>query len=56
MAFKDGGSSNDLSKSKKVSNKKYIDILKKDINKLSYEESISELEKILSNVQDEIFH
>ena len=38
---------------KKFSNKKNIEILKKDINKLSYEESISELEIILKNVQDE---
>ena len=36
-----------------MSNKKNIEILKKDINKLSYEESISELETILTNVQDE---
>ena len=34
-------------------NKKNIEILKKDINKLSYEESIFELETILTNVQDE---
>ena len=38
---------------KKVTSKKNIEILKKDINKLSYEESISELETILINVQDE---
>ena len=37
----------------KANNKKNIEILKKDINKLSYEESISELETILNNVQDE---
>ena len=39
--------------SNKVTNKKNIEILKKDINKLSYEESIFELDKILTNVQDE---
>ena len=39
--------------SNKVTNKKNIEILKKDINKLSYEDSISELERILINVQDE---
>ncbi len=39
--------------SNKATNKKNIEILKKDINKLSYEESISELEVILTNVQDE---
>ena len=32
---------------------KNIEILKKDIKNLSYEESISELENILNNVQDE---
>ena len=39
--------------SNKFTNKKNIEILKKNINKLSYEESISELEHILKNVQDE---
>ena len=33
--------------------KKNIEILKKDINKLTYEESISQLETILKSVQDE---
>ena len=37
----------------KVANKINIEILKKDIKKLSYEESIYELETILTNVQDE---
>ena len=32
---------------------KNIDILKKNIKKLNYEESLSELENILTNVQDE---
>ncbi len=32
---------------------KNIEILKKSIKKLSYEESLSELETILTNVQDE---
>ena len=32
---------------------KNIDILKKNIKKLNYEESFSELETILTNVQDE---
>ena len=53
MTFKDEATRNDLSNSKKVNNKKNIEILKKDINNLSYEESISELETILKNVQDE---
>ena len=35
------------------SSNKNIEIVKKDIKKLSYEESIIELENILSNVQDE---
>ena len=39
--------------SNKVTNKKKIEIFKKAINKLSYEESISELEIILTNIQDE---
>ena len=37
----------------KFTNKKNIEILKKGINKLSYEESISELETILRNIKDE---
>jgi len=53
MSFKDKGIPNRLSMSIKVTNKKNIEILKQDINKLSYEESISELESILKNVQDE---
>ena len=44
MSFADEDSRNQLSMSNKVTNKKNIEILKKDINKLSYEESISELE------------
>tara|TARA_B100000427_G_scaffold86960_1_gene71480 strand:- start:445 stop:735 length:291 start_codon:yes stop_codon:yes gene_type:complete len=44
---------NYYSTSKKRNNKKNIDTFKKDIKKLSYEESISELETILTNVQDE---
>ncbi len=39
--------------SNKDTNKTNIEIFKKDIHKLSYEESISELETILNNVQDE---
>ena len=39
--------------SNKENNIKNIEIFKKDINKLSYEESINELENILANVQDE---
>ena len=44
---------NHLSISSKVSNKKNIEIFKKDINNLSYEASIAELETILNNLQDE---
>ena len=36
-----------------ISNNENIEILKKDIKKLNYEESISALETILINVQDE---
>ena len=39
--------------SKKVASIKSIESLKKDIKKLTYEESISELESILTNIQDE---
>ena len=39
--------------SKKVTSIKSIEAFKKDIKKLSYEESISELESILTNIQDE---
>ena len=49
MSSIDKGVPNDLS----IYNKKNIEIFKQDINKLSYEESISELETILKNVQDE---
>ena len=53
MAIEDEAIPNHLSMSNKVANKKNIEIFKQDINKLSYEESISELESILNNVQDE---
>ena len=53
MPFADEATTNHVSKSNNFTNKKNIEILKKDINKLSYEESISELETILINVQDE---
>ncbi len=39
--------------SKKFASIKTIEAFKKDIKKLSYEESISELESILTNIQDE---
>ena len=42
MSFKDETSKNNLSMANEVTNKKNIEILKKDINKLSYEESIFE--------------
>ena len=53
MSLKHEATRNDSSTSKKVHNKKNIEIIKKDINNLSYEESISELETILTNLQDE---
>ena len=53
MTLKDEVTSNHLSMSNKATNKKNIEILKKDIKKLSYEESIFQLESILTNVQDE---
>ena len=53
MSFADRGTKKYLSMPNKFTNKKNVEILRKDINKLSYEESISELEIILNNVQDE---
>tara|TARA_B100000579_G_scaffold318844_1_gene268393 strand:+ start:313 stop:603 length:291 start_codon:yes stop_codon:yes gene_type:complete len=53
MSFPDEGIPNHLSMYNKVTTQKNIENFKKDINKLSYEESISELETILSNVKDE---
>ena len=53
MSFENKGTKNHLYMPKKVTTKKNLEILKNDINKLSYEESISQLETILKNVQDE---
>tara|TARA_Y100001968_G_C18774972_1_gene443948 strand:+ start:21 stop:305 length:285 start_codon:yes stop_codon:yes gene_type:complete len=53
MSVKDEDSRNYDSGSKKSMNKKNIESLRKDILKLSYEETILELENILINVQDE---
>ena len=53
MPFEDNEAKKKLLMSKKNSNIKMIESFKKDINKLSYEESISELEIILTNIQDE---
>ena len=54
MSLKDKGARNHLSNSNsKDNNKKNIENLKHDILKLSYEETILELEIILKNVQDE---
>ena len=53
MPFSDESINNHYSISNKDTNLRSIEIFKKDIKKLSYEESISELEAILINVQDE---
>ena len=53
MSFPDESTNSHYLTSNKENNIKNIDILKKDIKKLSYEESISELENILTNIQDE---
>ena len=53
MSFPDKSIPKKLSISNNFTNKKNIKSFKKDINKLSYEDSISELEAILANVQDE---
>ena len=53
MSFPDESSKNLSSTSDKENKNHNIETLKKDIQGLSYEESISELETILRNVQDE---
>ena len=53
MSVADENSKNDDSTVKLENNMKDLEILRKNIKKLSYEESISELEIILTNVQDE---
>ena len=53
MSLKNALNRENLSMSQKTNNKKNIELLKNDIKKLSYEESLSELENILTNVQDE---
>ena len=53
MPFSDESSKDHESPTNQETNMKNIEIFKKDIKKLSYEESISELETILINVQDE---
>ena len=53
MSFPEESSQNQFSTSQKDTNRKNMEIFKKDIKKLSYEESISRLETILTNVQDE---
>ena len=53
MSFPNESNKNDYPNANQDSNMTNIQNFKKDIKKLSYEESISELENILSNVQDE---
>ena len=53
MSFSEESIQNQFSTSKKDTNRKNMEIFKKDLKKLSYEESISKLETILTNVQDE---
>ena len=53
MSFSNDSSDDQNSTSKQENKIKNIEIYKKDIKKLSYEESISKLETILNNVQDE---
>ena len=53
MSVKKENTKNNFKRSNKETNMKKIEIFKKDIKNLSYEESIAELEKILKNVQDE---
>tara|TARA_Y100001968_G_C19221696_1_gene650044 strand:+ start:397 stop:687 length:291 start_codon:yes stop_codon:yes gene_type:complete len=53
MSLKDEVTKRKLSMSKKVTKINTIEAFKKDIKKLNYEESISALETVLANVQDE---
>ena len=53
MSFSDENSKNHCLTVRQDTNRKNIDILKKNIKNLTYEESISELDTILTNVQDE---
>tara|TARA_B100001029_G_scaffold134718_1_gene113598 strand:- start:24 stop:314 length:291 start_codon:yes stop_codon:yes gene_type:complete len=53
MSFPNESNKNDYPNANQDSNMTNIQNFKKDIKKLSYEESISELENILTNVQDE---
>ena len=53
MSSHEESTKNHLSMSKKVNNIRNIENYKNDIKKLSYEESISQLESILTNIQDE---
>ena len=53
MSFPEHRSEKHHSFSNKENNRKKMENLKKEIKQLSYEESISELEAILINVQDE---
>ena len=53
MLNKDKKMRNNFSLSNKENNRADLEILKKDIKQLTYEESIVELERILTNVQDE---
>ena len=53
MSFKEVRKRNHLSMSKKETHIKNLEIYKKDIKKLTYEESIAALETILTDVQDE---
>tara|TARA_B100001250_G_C19658062_1_gene725782 strand:+ start:368 stop:658 length:291 start_codon:yes stop_codon:yes gene_type:complete len=52
MSSSDNPNKNHYLASHKVTNIQNIEIFKKDIKTLSYEESISELEVILKNLQD----
>ena len=53
MSIVDEGTKRKLAMPKKVTNMKNIESFKKDIKDYSYEKSISVLETILKNVQDE---
>ena len=53
MSIKGDNTKNNFSRYNEDNNMQNLENLKKNIKKLSYEESISELETILTSVQDE---
>ncbi len=53
MSVKKDINGKDLKKSRKQTDLNLIEVFKKEIKKLNYEESIDALESVIANVQDE---